>query len=100
MTFNTTTIRIEDCYDCLCEIIYDLVVCDGNPVSAFSHLLDGLRTPEELTELLTKKLGLPSILPVDIMKLEQALGEGVDTVLLFTKNGKPFATVLFSQCEY
>lgn len=100
MIINTTTVRIEDCYDTVCEIIYDLVVCDGAPVSDFAHLLDGLRTPEELTALVTKQFGLPSILPIDIMKLEQALEEGIDTVLLFTKNGKPFVTVLFSQCDY
>lgn len=100
MIINTTTIRIEDSYTCLCEIIYDLVVCDGAPASDFGHLLDGLRTPEGLTELVTKQFGLPSILPIDIMKLEQALEEGIDTVLLFTKNGKPYATVLFSQCDY
>lgn len=100
MILNTVYIKVEDCYRNVCEIIWDLVITDGVPASEMNYLLDGLKTPEDLLNLITKEGGLPSILPMNIMDFEVAQEAGGETILVFSKFGKPFATVLFSQCPY
>lgn len=100
MIINTVYIKVEECYRNVCEIIWDLVVTDGVPASEMNYLLDGLKTPEDLLNLVTKEGGLPSILPMNIMDFEVAQENGGETILVFSKFDKPFATVLFSQCPY
>jgi hypothetical protein len=89
----------SEIYSNVCDMIYDFVITDNEPLSNWSFLLEDIKTPEAFLKAVTTDCkAFTYLCSVDLESLEASFDETKeDTIIVVYKGSKPWVSVLFSQ---
>lgn len=92
----------SEIYSNVCDMIYDFVITDNEPLSNWSFLLEDIKTPEAFHKAVTTDCkAFTYLCSVDLESLEAEYKETKqDVIIVVSKYSKPWTTVLFSQLNW
>jgi hypothetical protein len=95
-------ISLSAIYSNVCDMIYDFVIIDNEPLSNWSFLIDDIKTPEAFLKAVTTDFKTFTYLSsVDLDSLEAEYNDSKeDAIIVVYKGNKPWVSVLFSQLNW
>jgi hypothetical protein len=84
------------------DMLYDFVIIDGEPLSAWDFLIEDMQTPAAfLTAVTAESKAFTYLSSIDLDALNDEYEElNQDILIVVNKNNKPWVTVLFSQLNW
>jgi len=91
-----------DIFSNVSDILYDFVIIDQEPLSAWDFLIEDMQTPAAfLTAVTTESKAFTYLKSIDLDALVDEYEElKQDILIVVNKNNKPWVTVLFSQLNW
>jgi len=91
-----------DIFNSVSDMLYDFVIIDREPLSAWGFLMEDMQTPTAfLTAVTDGQKAMTYLSSIDLDALNDEYEElKQDTLIVVNKGGKPWVTVLASQLNW
>jgi len=94
--------RHSEIYSNVCDMIYDFVLVDDEPLASWAFLINDITTPEAFIKAVTTDHKAFTYLShIDLESIDAETNQSKeDVIIVVFKGKKPWATVLFSQLNW